>query len=1290
MAITQLDPSQKHVLRSIMSSDTSDITVVHGPPGTGKSQLLVNLLFELASANKSVLFVSQNTEALDVIDRKIADVERSLNLSDDALTFKDFILKLYTREHRTLKYISRQYSRLQSRNVPSYDRSALEQTVEQLHYPLSYTKLEKYENEHPTSPGIGVDELLGYYLKSVKTQMVGSNVRNLSLIDVRAVMAYLDAFKDEYKTFSTYNHPQNALRFVSKTNTNITLGTLRAHGSNVENAYGLVDSSVVNVKSIRQTEIKSFIDSLNLYCEYSGLLDLHKLQSSSISVSTLIGALKDVVLKSDVVLADVDKLVGVEGVREKVFNDTKFHKYLANSELASFTSDVSKLISVVDKLTEQIPTTEDSSVLELTDDALVLIDLDVSPLVRIIPELESINADGIKDLITILEKWNNQNSFMRAVKKKPEGIDKYFKDIDKVQLENLNENIGILETLAEVLIGTPVNIGLYDKLFQRAKAKSIAFNQLNGTDIETTVSILNLSLVSNIILQKYEIDRSISLADIKRLFRGLIDDIDYLRVVVSQNRRLHHKEGMEIVELINNNILSNSAVDYISKTMEEYAVYFGARSQDEYIEKARSLLISSENVGEVINNIITTIDVPTSPLTNSEGLRNLSDLIRHGASENLFGHYYHTIEQGMSTKNWYDNISSLMSYNSTKELDGFIQQHKFLQDLRTMLGENSEWVDDRIADESIDYERFHERIVNDLVRASIDSMNFAERKSVESSFFDQYHQQLSARRKAYYIAGLKNIFTYYSMEGARRISNTNNWVSASSPMDKIRANTRLIKDTYPVVLATPKEVAKYLEPTAEMFDFVLFDEASQLLPGQAIPSIYRAKKAVIVGDPHQMPPSLTTGFGTVEAEPDDDGFEELGDSILDLAISLQNTTAQHHLKVHYRSESNKLFEPSRSAIYGKDGIQPIVEAITLEKTPISIEDNLGENDVENFKFIVERISSRLKREADATFCILFTRLDVLSLFKDYLAEHESEFKNVAALYEDNRILISTVTNCQGIEGDYTIMYLNSYTSVRGMWFFKEQGGAYKRLNVAITRQRKNLDILMANPRSLWLSACEQIISGRNSQPNTRKSAELLQSLLRNAGEAVDEAYLDRTLSKNELSIDSPLTEQLYKMLQEHYKTELGSTVKLYCEVGWQLLIPNEDNILEHRRNVGFRLDIGVYSTEAQSFVLGIEMDGAAYHSGYDKEHSDYLREQVLKSKGWDVYRIWSTNWLNDTKGEFEKLTRHIDHQLKTALKNEQYSAPKLDIKSNRETEMGELISTSPTDYQTQVKIIDLE
>lgn len=119
MTINSLDPSQKHALRSIVNGD-DDISVVYGPPGTGKSQLLVSMLYELAANGKKVLFVSQNTEALEVINRMIIKLEQDMRLPENHVSLMDFCLKLYTKEHKYLKHIRNQHARLQSRIVPRF------------------------------------------------------------------------------------------------------------------------------------------------------------------------------------------------------------------------------------------------------------------------------------------------------------------------------------------------------------------------------------------------------------------------------------------------------------------------------------------------------------------------------------------------------------------------------------------------------------------------------------------------------------------------------------------------------------------------------------------------------------------------------------------------------------------------------------------------------------------------------------------------------------------------------------------------------------------------------------------------------------------------------------------------------------------------------------------------------------------------------------------------------------------------------------------------------------------
>ena len=75
---------------------------------------------------------------------------------------------------------------------------------------------------------------------------------------------------------------------------------------------------------------------------------------------------------------------------------------------------------------------------------------------------------------------------------------------------------------------------------------------------------------------------------------------------------------------------------------------------------------------------------------------------------------------------------------------------------------------------------------------------------------------------------------------------------------------------------------------------------------------------------------------------------------------------------------------------------------------------------------------------------------------------------------------------------------------------------------------------------------------------------------------------------------------------------------------------------------GFSIDLAVEDPHrAGYYLLGIECDGASYHSsGWAKER-DRARELILKESGWNIYRIWSTNWFESRKTEIEKLHKKI-------------------------------------------------
>ena len=79
---------------------------------------------------------------------------------------------------------------------------------------------------------------------------------------------------------------------------------------------------------------------------------------------------------------------------------------------------------------------------------------------------------------------------------------------------------------------------------------------------------------------------------------------------------------------------------------------------------------------------------------------------------------------------------------------------------------------------------------------------------------------------------------------------------------------------------------------------------------------------------------------------------------------------------------------------------------------------------------------------------------------------------------------------------------------------------------------------------------------------------------------------------------------------------------------------------------GYFIDIGVkHPNWPHGFVLGVECDGAAYHSSKSARDRDRLRQQVLENLGWHLHRIWSTDWFNDPREQAVRLRKAIEARL---------------------------------------------
>lgn len=1303
ITFSSLDPSQKRTLEHILSNQDANLHIVYGPPGTGKSQLVVSLLEQLATSGKKVLFVSQNTEALRVIERMIRKTEQSIGYPVDGSYFSllDMCLLLYEPAHRKLKYLREHSAVVREKRIKC--PRAIDQP-ENITYQLSYTALDHDANYHIHHDEIGFDELMAYYLKYVTMEFAPESLAEFEHVNVRQILNLVDSYKHP-ELFNDFVHPRRELSLLATKNPELNLPTVREKIKKIADAI----SSESSIQLLSTKSAMDVVDYLDLLLTYETLAPYINIYAAATIDKTLDNIIEE--LEQTIKLRDDNQLEHIKLSAQLADAKAKSKNSINNITLETASVDLSPVFvqSAEANLTQTIQDLQEISNLMKeangfasgfkysSPEALqvTLAHAFVTEYQELIDKINENNAQEIFSLdATAISQLNTDTRGYFAItgaKKLLRKIPASFIAIDLKNhqwmefyrdyfLENF-EQIHFLLNNSNITLNWILQFNEQKSEFPLSK---FGINYQNQAEL---LYFLDVSSRLYCLLKKYDLlsnNYQELIGEIEYIYKALktiqelwLDEVNgghifkhglqnFLNEVKNQQAILQAESALRQAEQDNESMLGEN--------FNKVKAFLVDDSYDNFVQNIDAMLTIIKPLRAKFSEIVNTLNLPVDNIKlDRTYLENAKQVLLDINQTDCLSDFAYEIDANKNLYNWLDKLLILEHYSNDAEIADFVEHNNFISEVYSAFGEaNRKYLTSVLQQDDLTYNKFTARIISAIVREVYGRSPINSRKLIrdDQKFFDDYAIYLKNLRLRSYGEGLQNIYSNCAAAMVELARQDTMRAFGKSTFEKFRDNTAKILRAFPIICATPKEVAKYLAPVKGEFDYVIFDEASQLLPGQALPSIFRAKKAVIIGDPHQMPPSLNLGFGMTSA---DDEEEDLGESILDLVR--KQPQEQHHLKVHYRSRYNKLFEPSRHAIYAEEGIEPIYEAEPSKEAPIAIEDNLGDAqdfngyDV-NFAKICENAQKYLRDrrahdeasknndrnyktiddEFGAIFCILFARGEVLAQFRRYLAEEETarKYKDIVDLYTQEKIITSTVTNCQGIEGLYTIIYLQYYTNPVAMWFFNEAAGAYKRLNVAITRQREGLKLLLANPKASWIAACESKLNNPHTDPNARLSAELMRSLLQNAGEDTDYLYLEHTLGDNVNHFDSPLTEQLYHKLEEHYSSRIGKTLKIYSEVGWNLLLPTGEGINQNERNIGFRIDLGIYSITEKRFILGVEMDGAAYHIGYYKEQSDYNRQQVLESKGWTLHRIWSTNWLNDEQREFERLTARIDSLLENS------------------------------------------
>jgi len=424
-----------------------------------------------------------------------------------------------------------------------------------------------------------------------------------------------------------------------------------------------------------------------------------------------------------------------------------------------------------------------------------------------------------------------------------------------------------------------------------------------------------------------------------------------------------------------------------------------------------------------------------------------------------------------------------------------------------------------------------------------------------------------------------------------------------------------------VWLLTPEALSTIIPLKLNLFDLVIFDEASQMYVEKGIPAIYRAKKVVIAGDPKQLRPS-SLGFGRIE---EDDPFEEDeilkhvtydAKSLLDLA---RYKYQEALLNYHYRSKYQELIEFSNHAFYdGKLMISPNVD--DPKEPPISyiyVKDGmfLKRSNEKEADAIITLLKKVLKDKKDdesigiITFNsnqrdLIMNKIDE-ELFKKSVHQKRLE-KELFRSHdqEDQSLFVKNIENVQGDERDIIIFsmgYAKDETGVvkRRFGWLNHEGGQ-NRLNVAITRAKKKIYFVSSlYPENLKVDD----LSG--------KGPKLLKDFMRYC-------YYIST-QKRDLAQD--VLKSLYQkesITQTVILSSIASEIKQRLErLGYHV----DQNI-----GIGqFKMDLAIYDEETNQYKLGV-ICTLESHYEINARQSLYHQERFLNARGWDVMRVFHMHW----------------------------------------------------------------
>lgn len=498
----------------------------------------------------------------------------------------------------------------------------------------------------------------------------------------------------------------------------------------------------------------------------------------------------------------------------------------------------------------------------------------------------------------------------------------------------------------------------------------------------------------------------------------------------------------------------------------------------------------------------------------------------------------------------------------------------------------------------------------------------AQFKKLDQEFMDLTREEMLYRLTSQLPTSNDSVEVSRELNILRRaISSNGRGVSIRTLFEQI---PHILAKLSPCMLMSPISVAQYLKAENDLFDIVIFDEASQLPTCKAVGVLARGRNAVIVGDPNQMPPTSFFAGNTV----DEDNLEiEDLDSILDDCLALGMPSA--YLQWHYRSRHESLIAFSNQEFYENSmftfpSVNDREKKVTLVNVDGYFDRGKGRVNEAEARAIVSEIRKRYQDPelTCQTIGVVTFNISQQTLIEDLLLE---EYQKDAAFDQwanerEESLFVKNLENVQGDERDVILFSIAFGPDADGKLSLNfgplNKNGGWKRLNVAVSRARcEMLVFTIMTPDMI------------NLRRTKSKGVESLKNFLEFAQKGrLQGEYIEQGIQEERGIIShicQALTDGGYQ-----YQTEVGHSQ--------------------------FKIDIAVINPyNEEEYLLGIMLDGESYRRSGNTKDREVAQATVLRGLGWELYRIWTMDWWDNRSKVLGRLRQLLEEKKEEAYRRSQ-------------------------------------